>query len=121
MRLTRVFELIAQVLAAQEPLIRQHYGQDHIAHVVKAMEEEAHLQANKFLDLYMDKRQLTRKMRDMQVAPQDVDLRELAAVMDELCALTHHVQLFHRFILARLNLVRVTVQLTHPIVVGSSG
>jgi vesicle coat complex subunit len=100
-RMTRLFEMIAQVLSSQTPLIQQFYGEQHVATAVLALEQEAILQGNKFLDLYQDKRQLNRKMRDMQMAPQDLDLRDLAGILDELCALSHHVHLFNRFISQR--------------------
>lgn len=64
--LTKLFEHIAQIVDAHEPLVERHYGPAMMAKVIERLQVEADVQGGIVLDTWHDERTIDRKLTDIK-------------------------------------------------------
>ncbi|KAL5385441.1 hypothetical protein PMIN06_007541 [Paraphaeosphaeria minitans] len=64
--LTKLFEHIAQIVDAHEPLVERHYGPKMMAKVIERLQLEADVQGGIVLDTWHDERAIDRKLTDIK-------------------------------------------------------
>ncbi|KAH7168520.1 COG4 transport protein-domain-containing protein [Fusarium sp. MPI-SDFR-AT-0072] len=67
--LTRLLEHIVQVMNSHGGLVERHYGADKVVKVIERLQKEADVQGGIILDLWNDKRAVTRMMADIKSYP----------------------------------------------------
>lgn len=104
--LTALFEVVALVVDKQRPVISQLYGSGSMLYVIRACEGEADLLAARVLDMFGEKRDLTRKVTESSIVSNDsasrgVELRELGGLLDEIAGICNRATVFQSFLAAR--------------------
>ncbi|KAF5621911.1 conserved oligomeric golgi complex component 4 [Fusarium sp. NRRL 52700] len=68
-KLTRLFEHIAQIINSHSALVERHYGADKVVKVIETLQKEADVQGEVILDLWNDERAVDRMMTDIKSYP----------------------------------------------------
>jgi hypothetical protein len=64
--LTKLFEHIAQIVDAHQPLVEQHYGAGRMVKVIERLQIEADVQGGIILDTWTEERTVDRKLTDIK-------------------------------------------------------
>jgi hypothetical protein len=64
--LTKLFEHIAQIVDAHQPLVEQHYGAGRMVKVIERLQIEADVQGGIILDTWSEERNVDRKLTDIK-------------------------------------------------------
>ncbi|KAJ3046090.1 Golgi transport complex subunit 4 [Rhizophlyctis rosea] len=107
--LTRLFETIAMVVDRQEPMVETTYGPGRMLRIIQRLQREADIQSSIIMDAFSEKRQLQRKLYDINLyearrppgaaKPEiTLDPRELAVILGEIAIMSQRAQLFDRFL-----------------------
>jgi len=67
--LTKLFEHIAQIVDAHEPLVERHYGHGMMVKVIERLQVEADVQGGIIFDTWSEERNVDRKLTDIKSYP----------------------------------------------------
>ncbi|RUP47454.1 COG4 transport protein-domain-containing protein [Jimgerdemannia flammicorona] len=67
--LTALFENVAVIIDKHSPLVQTHYGPGKMLRVIQRLQEECDLQSGHILEGFMEDRQITRKLAEIQSLP----------------------------------------------------
>jgi hypothetical protein len=99
--MTKLFEMVANVVQRQEEPITASYGPGQLLKIVQRMYREADIQACLIFDSFLDQRQFERKVHEVKkmgkLEESMIEPRELDLVVAEGSVISQRVLLFEKF------------------------
>jgi conserved oligomeric Golgi complex subunit 4 len=95
---SRIFEMVANVIDKQKPLIDTHFGPGKILRLIQRLQRESDVQSCIMIDTLLDKKQVQRMLNEIRDKTEGVDARSVDLILSEIALISAKTHLFEMFI-----------------------